>query len=74
MSFDAAVLSFCLGGPLGVGVGTFFETDLWFGGSARGACNETDGTEIFLCVLVALRFLSQLVGTFARMGGDCFSV
>lgn len=47
VSFDAAVLSFCLGGPRGVGVGTFFETDLWFGGSARGACNETDGTEIF---------------------------
>ena len=44
-SFDAPVL-FVWVGPSGGGVETFFETDLWFGGSAREACNETDGTEI----------------------------
>lgn len=57
-------------GPLGAGVGTFFETDLWFGGSTRGACNETGQMGQRFCDVSTWLYVSFFLnlGRFARIG------
>lgn len=75
VSFDAPVLSFCLGGPLGGRSWDIFATDLWFGGSTRGACNETGQMGQRFCDVSTWLYVSFFLnlGRFARIGwGELF--